>query len=127
MARAFPIDGSCVQRTAGLLGVLIGLVALIGPAPGEAQAKKRPTGTLTVQVDGLPGGTSAKVTVQGNGFRKKVTKPGRTILKRLRLGRYSVEAKPVSLGGNQALPVKSSLSVVISKRNPKGAVTVVYR
>jgi len=109
------------------LGVLIGLIALMGTTPGEAQAKKKPTATLTIQVKGLSKGSSAKVTVQGKGYRKKVTKRGRTVLKKLRLGRYRVKAKAVSVRGNRVAPRRASYSVRFSKRKRKRKVTVVYR
>jgi len=111
----------------GLLGVLIGLIALMSNTPEEAQAKKKPTGTLTIQVQGLPGGASANVTVQGKGYRKKVTKRGRTVLTKLRLGRYSVKAKAVSVRGKKLSPRRGSFSVTFSKKKRKRKVTVVYR
>jgi hypothetical protein len=127
MDRPFSIDGSLLRRAVGLLGVLIGLIAIMGPAPGEAQAKKKPTGTLIIQVKGLSKGTSANVRVQGKGYRKKVTKRGRTVLKKLRLGRYRVKAKAVSVRGNKLSPRRGSYSVRFSKKKRKRTITVVYR
>jgi hypothetical protein len=127
MDRPFSRDGAFLRGAVGLLGVLIGLVALVGATPGEAQAKKKPTGTLIIQVKGLSKGSSANVTVRGKGYRKKVTKPGRTVFKKLRLGRYSVKAKAVSVRGNKVAPRRGSFSVKFSKKKRNRTVTVVYR
>jgi len=75
-----------------------------GSAPVIVMAKKRADkGTLKVVAQGVPQGQSAKITIAGKKYRKKLPRGGK--LRNLRPGTYRVWAAPiVADGGTAAVP-----------------------
>nr|MCU0298577.1 hypothetical protein [Candidatus Nanopelagicales bacterium] len=88
-----------------------------------APAKGR---TLTVQVEGLRPGMAATVKVKGpKRYKKSANVAARKTFKKLRPGKYSVRAMPVTFDGTTASAAISKSKVKVTKR--RGAtVTVTY-
>ncbi len=81
-------------------------------------------GSLTVTVNGLPGGASAAVQVSGpGGFSRALT--ATTTLTGLAVGAYTIAASNVSSGGQTYLPSPASQSRAVSAGGT-GTATVTY-
>jgi alpha-tubulin suppressor-like RCC1 family protein len=77
-------------------------------------AAKSDRGKLRVIADGLPQGRSAKITISGKSYRKKLPSAG--TLRNLKPGRYKVWAAPVVADGGTAAVANSPVSVRVPKR-----------
>ncbi len=83
------------------------------PAAGVIVAAKSDRGALRVIAQGLPQGRSAKITVSGPRYRKKVPSAGK--LRNLQPGRYKVWAAPVVADGGTAAVPNSPVSVRVPR------------
>lgn len=87
--------------------------AAAAPAAGVMIAAKSDRGKLRVIADGLPQGRSAKITISGKSYRKKLPSAG--TLRNLKPGRYKVWAAPVVADGGTAAVPNSPVSVRVPK------------
>ena len=89
------------------------LLALLLAACGGGSSTGPSTGSLSLDVSGLPGGVEGDVRVTGpGGFSRRVE--GSTTLATLAPGSYAVTAAGVTVGDAQYLPTPPSQSVTVS-------------
>lgn len=107
-----------IQHT--VLKAAIGAVAtaaafsVLSSAPAAAVPLKADRGKLTVVADGVPQGRSAKITVAGKKYRKKLPKAG--ALRNLKPGTYRVWATPIVVDGGTAAVPNLPVRVKVPKR-----------
>jgi alpha-tubulin suppressor-like RCC1 family protein len=94
------------------------------PAAGVIVAAKSDRGALRVIAQGLPQGRSAKITVSGPRYRKKLPSAGK--LRNLKPGRYKVWAAPVVADGGTAAVPNSPVTVRVP-RSRSATVRLTYQ
>ncbi len=116
------LAGSAALLTVASLLPFAAAPALAAPIPGTSAATvvsaKSSGGSLRVVTEGVPQGRTAKITVAGKEYRKKIPTVGK--LRNLRPGTYRVWATPiVTDGGTSAV---ADLPVRVKVRSKKPAV-----
>ncbi|WP_320669926.1 RCC1 domain-containing protein [Patulibacter defluvii] len=133
---ARPSRRARVRRPSPLLAaalVAASAAPALAAAPATATAASARPGTLTVVVSGLPKGQSASVGVRGPGLRRTI-RARRTVLRRLRPGRYVVSARKVRVAraagrvrkGSTVLPVAAVTRITVGRKPARQTAKVRY-
>ncbi len=83
----------------------------------KSKSRKKKKGSLRVVAQGIPQGRSAKITVAGKKYRKKLPRAGK--LRNLRPGKYRVWAAPIVADGGTAAVPDLPVRVKVGKRKSK--------
>ncbi|MFN8127266.1 MAG: hypothetical protein U0R28_00565 [Candidatus Nanopelagicales bacterium] len=88
--------------------------SVLSTAPASALPLKADRGKLKVVAEGVPQGRSAKITVAGKKYRKKLPRAG--ALRNLKPGTYRVWATPIVVDGGTAAVPNLPIRVRVPKR-----------
>lgn len=117
MTTRLTFGGAAIAAGATLAACFVAPAGPAAAAPAPVAAVMVPAkadgGRLRVIADGLPQGRSAKITISGKSYRKKLPSAG--TLRNLRPGRYKVWAAPVVADGGTAAVPNSPISVRVPK------------
>jgi len=123
--RARP-DHSAHRRVAGARRTWLVAAALLSVvACGSSSSTGTGSGSLTVEISGLPGGTSASVVVTGPAFRQDLTQT--TTLSSLVPGNYTVAASSITMGDSTFAPTPPTQNVAVGGDNSTASASVSYQ
>lgn len=109
MDRRFSMRKAAIAAVAGAAAF-----SVLSSAPVSATPLKTDRGKLKVVAQGVPQGRSAKITVAGKKYRKKLPRAG--ALRNLRPGTYRVWATPIVVDGGTAAVPNLPVRVRVPKR-----------